>query len=82
MEKTLEQSPCFIPQCVTAVLAEGRQKLRLYDLGFYQGSIILPLYECMGKGTRVYAVKDTLIALRQKDAAFIQVQEVICHEKD
>lgn len=46
----------------------GKEKLRLYDLGFFRGSRVLPLYECVGGGTRVYRVKDTLIALRNTDA--------------
>ena len=53
----------------------GEDKLRLFDLGFFRGSRVLPLYECFGGGTRVYRVKDTLIALRDRDAAQISVEE-------
>ena len=53
----------------------GEDKLRLLDLGFFRGSRVLPLYECFGGGTRVYRVKDTLIALRDRDAAQISVEE-------
>ena len=54
---------------------QGEDKLRLLDLGFFRGSRVLPLYECFGGGTRVYRVKDTLIALRDRDAAQISVEE-------
>ena len=63
------EQPCF----VCGVQGEG--KLRLFDLGFFRGSRVLPLYECAGGGTRVYRVKDTLIALRNGDAACISVEE-------
>ena len=53
----------------------GEGYLRLFDLGFFRDSRVLPLYECAGGGTRVYRVKDTLIALRDADAARIFVEE-------
>lgn len=53
---------------------QGKDKLRLFDLGFFRGSRVLPLYECTGGGTRVYRVKDTLIALRNRDAEKISVE--------
>lgn len=63
------EQPCFVQE----VRGEGR--LRLFDLGFFRGSRVLPLYECAGGGTRVYRVKDTLIALRNRDAACILAEE-------
>jgi len=60
----------------TILGVSGEEKLRLFDLGFFRGSRVLPLYECAGGGTRVYRVKDTLIALRNKDASCILVEEV------
>ena len=68
------EQPCF----VCGVQGEG--KLRLFDLGFFRGSRVLPLYECCGGGTRVYRVKDTLIALRNGDAACISVEEAVQDE--
>ena len=68
------EQPCF----VCGVQGEG--KLRLFDLGFFRGSRVLPLYECAGGGTRVYRVKDTLIALRNGDAACISVEEAVQDE--
>ena len=65
------EQPCFI--CGV----QGDSRLRLFDLGFFRGSRVLPLYECAGGGTRVYRVKDTLIALRNQDAERILVEEAV-----
>ena len=63
-------------RCFCSVeVVQGEEKLRLFDLGFFRGSRVLPLYECAGGGTRVYRVKDTLIALRDRDAEKILVEE-------
>ena len=59
----------------TILGVSGEEKLRLFDLGFFRGSRVLPLYECCCGGTRVYRVKDTLIALRNRDAEQISVEE-------
>lgn len=69
-EVSVEQ-PCFVRE------VRGADRLRLFDLGFFRGSRVLPLYECMGGGTRVYRVKDTLIALRNTDAERIFVEEMM-----
>ncbi len=53
----------------------GEMRLRLLDIGFCPGSLVLPIQECAGGGTRVYRVKDTLIALRHTEAACILVEE-------
>ena len=55
---------------------EGRERLRFFELGFFRGSRVVPVYECAGGGTRVYLVKDTLIALRNGDAERILVKAV------
>lgn len=60
---------CFVQD------VQGEERLRLFDLGFFRGSRVLPLYECAGGGTRVYRVKDTLIALRDRDAEKILTEE-------
>ena len=73
MRKSITEIPVEHPCYVCGVSGEG--KLRLFDLGFFRGSRVLPLYECAGGGTRVYRVKDTLIALRNQDAARIFVEE-------
>ena len=50
--------------------------LRLLDLGFCEESQVVPLYTCPWGGTRLYHVKQTRIALRDSDAAQIQVKAV------
>ena len=73
MRKSITEVPVEHPCYVCSV--SGEEKLRLFDLGFFRGSRVLPLYECCGGGTRVYRVKDTLIALRNWDADRILVEE-------
>ena len=73
MERNITEIPVEQPCYISDV--QGEEKLRLFDLGFFRGSRVLPLYECYGGGTRVYRVKDTLIALRNRDAACILVEE-------
>ena len=68
------EQPCFVYG------VQGDSRLRLFDLGLFRGSRVLPLYECCGGGTRVYRVKDTLIALRNGDAACISVEEAVQDE--
>ena len=68
------EQPCFVYG------VQGDSRLRLFDPGFFRGSRVLPLYECCGGGTRVYRVKDTLIALRNGDAACISVEEAVQDE--
>lgn len=55
---------------------EHAAELRLMELGFCGGSRIRPLYRCFGGGTRAYSVKDTMIALRDADAAQIIIRMV------
>ena len=73
MERNITEIPVEQYCYISGVQGEG--KLRLFDLGFFRGSRVLPLYECYGGGTRVYRVKDTLIALRNTDAKCILVEE-------
>ena len=73
MKRKITEIPVESPCIVCDVQGEG--KLRLFDLGFFRGSRVLPLYECYGGGTRVYRVKDALIALRNRDAENISVEE-------
>lgn len=78
MWKNITEVPAEQPCFVCGV--QGDSRLRLFDLGFFRGSRVLPLYECCGGGTRVYRVKDTLIALRNGDAACISVEEAVQDE--
>ena len=49
-------------------------KGRLMDLGFVPGGEITPLYAAPLGDPRAYLVCDTIIALRQKDAADVAVE--------
>lgn len=51
-------------------------KRRLHDLGFTKGSRICPLLQSPTGYIRAYQVKGCCIALRDTDAAHIQVEEV------
>ena len=75
MERKITEIPLLQDCRICNVVGEG--KLRLFDLGFFRGSRVLPLYECCCGGTRVYRVKDTLIALRNQDATCILVEEAV-----
>ena len=75
MGKNITEVP--VEQTCFVCSVQGEGKLRLFDLGFFRGSRVLPLYECAGGGTRVYRVKDTLIALRNQDAERIAVEEAV-----
>lgn len=62
-------------KCIVKCIQGGTlDKRRLYDLGFFEGSSIEPLYESHGGGTVAYLVKGTIIALRKEDAENIIIQ--------
>ena len=80
MKKRKRLTEIAIKQDCLVQTVEGESCLRLFDLGFFRGSRVLPLYECAGGGTRVYRVKDTLIALRNGDAQSIWAEEAEPYE--
>ena len=53
-----------------------RVQQRLMDLGFVPEGEITPLYAAPLGDPRAYLICDTVIALRQKDAATVAVAEV------
>lgn len=52
----------------------GIKKRRLYDLGFIPGEEVCKLFESVFKDPICYKIKNTLIALRNEDAANIEVE--------
>ena len=56
---------------VQSVNIEGALGARLRDLGFVGGARVEPLYS--GAGIRAYSLCGTVIALRDADAAFVEV---------
>ena len=59
---------------VASLSAEEPLKGRLLDLGFVPGSEIRPLYAAPMGDPRAYLICDTVIALRQRDAATVAVE--------
>ena len=60
---------------VLSLSAQEPLRGRLMDLGFVPGSEITPLYAAPAGDPRAYLVCDTVIALRQKDADTVAVEE-------
>ena len=60
---------------ILSLSAEEPLQSRLMDLGFVPGGMICPLYAAPLKDPRAYLVCETVIALRQKDAATVAVEE-------
>ncbi len=61
---------------ILSLSAQEPLRGRLLDLGFVPDSPITPLYAAPLGDPRAYLVCDTVIALRQKDAATVAVAEV------
>lgn len=51
-------------------------KRRLYDMGFTEGVEVMMLLISPSKHIKGYLVRDSLIALRDKDARNIQVSDI------
>ena len=60
---------------VLSLSAREPLKGRLMDLGFVPGSEIRPLYAAPLGDPRAYLICDTVIALRQRDAATVAVEQ-------
>ena len=60
---------------ILSLSAEEPLQSRLMDLGFVPGSPIRPLYAAPLGDPRAYLICETVIALRQRDAATVAVEE-------
>ena len=60
---------------ILSLSAEEPLQSRLMDLGFVPGSSIRPLYAAPLGDPRAYLICETVIALRQRDAATVAVEE-------
>ncbi len=58
---------------VKNINADGKLKRRLYDLGFINGTLVKALRKSPGGDPHAYFVRGTVIALRQEDAAKIEL---------
>lgn len=75
MEQVRKLSDVEVSQKCQVIQVVGENKLRLYGLGFFEGSEIVPMYENRRGSTRIYLVKDCLIALRKQDGEQILAKE-------
>lgn len=60
---------------ILSLSAEEPLQSRLLDLGFVPGGMVRPLYAAPLGDPRAYLVCETVIALRQRDAATVAVEE-------
>lgn len=58
---------------VKNIKAVGETKRRLYDLGFIRGTLVKALRKSPGGDPHAYFLRGTVIALRQEDAAKIEL---------
>ena len=55
--------------------AEGGLRGRLYDLGFNRGAEVKCLFAAPGRGMRAYLARGAVIALRERDARRVAVED-------
>lgn len=60
--------------CKILKVVNTKEKIRLFDLGFSSGNEVIPLFKSSTGNTKLFLVKDTLIALRKKDSNLINVE--------
>ncbi len=58
---------------VKNINAAGTLKRRLFDLGFINGTLVKALRKSPGGDPHAYFIRGTVIALRQEDAAKIEL---------
>ena len=61
------------PVYIKNINLSGIKKRRLYDLGFIDGEIVEKKFTSLFKDPSCYKIKNTFIALRDKDASKIEV---------
>ena len=70
----LSRLPMGRPARVLSLSAAEPLRSRLMDLGFVPGNEVRPLFAAPLGDPRAYLVCDTVIALRQRDAATVAVE--------
>ncbi len=73
MNPTLASVPIGASATVVSVEAEPLLKSRLTDLGLTQGCRVRCLYTAPSGDPHAYAVRSTVLAIRNRDAARIEV---------
>ncbi len=51
-------------------------KRRLYDIGLINGTKIKLMYESPSKKIKAYLIRNSIIAIRNKDASLVEVSEI------
>lgn len=73
MSKTLDQLPLGQSACITVLHLSGHMRQRLQDLGFIPGVSVSAVHISPFGDPVAYQILDTVIALRRKDAAYIEI---------
>ena len=60
---------------ITCLKAKGAIRRRLMDLGFTAGTGVECVLAAYGHGMRAYRLRQTVIALREKDARQVMIEE-------
>lgn len=71
--ETLDRIPPGKAACIKKLFAPEPLKTRLMDLGFVPGTRVEALFAAPSGNPRAYGILHTVIALRQKDAALLEV---------
>lgn len=58
---------------VNKINADEKIKRRLYDIGLVNGTKIKLLFISPSKSIKAYLIRDSIMAIRDKDASFIEV---------
>ena len=61
---------------VNKINANEKIKRRLYDIGLINGTKIKKLFKSPSKRINAYLIRDSIIAIRDKDASLIKVSEI------
>jgi len=61
---------------VDNINANEKIKRRLYDIGLINGTVVKLLFKSPSKRIKAYLIRDSIIAIRNKDASLIKVSEI------
>jgi len=61
---------------VDGINLDEKNKRRLYDIGLVKGTKIRTLFKSPSQKIKAYLIRDSIIAIRDKDASKIKVREL------
>lgn len=76
MYKLSEIKPYIKVRIIRTELPSDRYSRRLSELGFIEGTEVVPLFSALMGGIRAYLIKGTVTAVRDKDAECILTEAV------